>query len=331
MPAGKIKSLIEKTDAHFILVLCHQNADPDAVCSAFAFSQLLKYLKPEAKVEIASPEGINRLSRVLVDRLGIDVKTAEPDFDAADIIVMVDTNTVMQLDGWEPRLRKASAPLIVIDHHAGHPETEKMATLCLSDEHASSTCEIIYGIFKEWGLKPSAREAEALFLGTAFDTRHFILANPSTFKMVAELVDADINTREAISLLSLPMESSERVARLKSCKRMKLMRIDDWLIAFSHVGSYHASAAKALIEIGAHVAFVGGQRKDTIQISMRADREFYKKTGFHLGRDLAKPLGEYLRGMGGGHSTAAGINGISDFETAVRRAVKILREKLEKR
>ncbi|MCW4020168.1 MAG: DHH family phosphoesterase [Candidatus Bathyarchaeota archaeon] len=330
MSVKKIMSLVDEVEPKSILVLCHQNADPDALCSAFAFSQLLKRLKPEMKVEVASPEGVSRLSKALSNYLPIEVMSEKPDFESADVIVMLDTNTVRQLGEWGEIVKESSAPLVVIDHHASHPETEKMATLCISDEDSSSTSEIVYGFFKELGLKPSKEEAEALFLGIAFDTKHFILANSNTFKTTADLVDAGVNVREALPRLSLTKDPSERIARLKACRRVKLVRIDNWLIAFSHVRSFQASAARALIEMGAHLAMVGGHRNDELQISVRADQEFYRQTGFHLGRDLAKPLGEYIHGMGGGHSTAAGMNGIGDFESAVKRATKILKQKLAK-
>jgi len=129
--------------------------------------------------------------------------------------------------------------------------------------------------------------------------------------------------------LIAPMDISERIARLKACRRMKLMRIYGWLIVFSHVGSFQASAARALIDVGANLAIVGSQEKNEISISMRADREFYAETGVHLGRDLAKPLGEYLNGMGGGHSTSAGVNGTGELESAFKYAAKLLREKLK--
>jgi len=323
-----IKSLIDEIRPKFVLLICHQNADPDAVCSAFAFSQLLKRLRPEVRVEIAAPEGVSRLSKVLISHIPVDVTSAKPNFKDADIIVMLDTNTIQQLGEWSASLKEVSSPIVVIDHHAHHPETEKLATLCLCDENYSSTSEIVYSLFRELRLKPNNKEAEALFLGIAFDTRHFILAHSATFKVIAELIDAGVNTQDALPLLSQPIEISERIARLKACSRLRLMRINDWFIVFSHVGSYQASVARALVETGAHIALVGGEKKDTIAVSMRSDREFYRKTGFHLGRDLAKPLGEYLHGMGGGHSTSAGLNGVGDFETAVKRSIKILREKL---
>jgi phosphoesterase RecJ-like protein len=328
MSVQDLKSLISKVKPKYVILLCHQNADPDALCSAFAFSRLLKRLKPNVKVDIACPEGISKLSKALSDHLPIEVMTSEPRFGDADIIVMLDTNTVKQLGEWSKKVNEASSPVVVIDHHASHPETEKIVSLCISDENSSSTCEIVYRFFKELDIRPSKDEAEALFIGIAFDTKHFILANSNTFKAVADLVDAGVNAHESLSQLSLPIDTSERIARLKASRRVRLLRVNNWLIAFSHVRSFQASAARALVETGAHLAMVGGQKDDQLQISIRSDQDFYKQTGFHVGKDLAKPLGEHLHGMGGGHSTAAGINGSGDFESAVKRATKILKERL---
>ena len=330
MSAREIISLMNKVNAKSILLLCHQNADPDAICAAFAFSNLLKSLKSMIKVEIASPEGVSKLSKFLMRHLPIKVSTEKPRFEDVDLIVMLDTNTIQQLGDWGVKLKESSAPIVVIDHHASHPETEKLAVLCVSDEESSSTCEIVYGFFKELGLKLSEADARALFLGIAFDTKHFILANSKTFKTIAELIEAGVNAQKSLALLFLPMDLSERLARLKASRRVRLMRINDWIIVFSHVASYQASAARALVDMGAHFALVAGQHGEEIQISLRSNQEFYEKTGFHLGRDLAAPLGEHLHGMGGGHSTSAGINGVGDFEMAVKRSIRILREKTQK-
>ncbi|MBS7614326.1 DHH family phosphoesterase [Candidatus Bathyarchaeota archaeon] len=330
MSAKDLKSIFERVNPKYVLLLCHQNADPDAICSAFAFSRLIKTLNQNTKVDIACPDGISKLSKVLSKYLPMEIMTEEPLFEDADIIVMLDTNTIRQLGKWSEKVKGSSAYLILIDHHASHPETEKVVSLCISDEKSSSTCEIVYGFYGELGLNFSKEEAEALFLGIAFDTKHFILANSATFKIIADLVSVGVNAQESLSRLSLPIDLSERIARLKASRRMKLLRINNWLIAFSHVRSFQASAARAIVEMGAHLAVVGGQKDDQLQISIRSDQEFYAQTGFHVGKDLAKPLGEFLHGMGGGHSTAAGINGTGDFESAVKRAIKILRAGLVK-
>jgi len=327
MSFAEIIKILDETNAKFVLLLCHHNSDPDAISSAYAFKGLLKNLRPSIMVEIGTGHGISRLSKHILNYLPIEVKT-QPNVEKANAIVLLDTNTIQQLNGLAEKVKNSKAPIIVIDHHTAHPETERVARLCITNEEASSTCEIIYDFFKQMNVKPNLNEAKALFLGLAFDTRHFVLANSSTFKTIAELVAIGVNAQEALSMLSLPMDFSERIARVKACRRAKLLRIGDWIVALSHVSAYQASAARALIDLGAHMAAVAGQRNDSIEISLRCTREFTEKTGVHLGRDIAKPLGDHLRGMGGGHSTAAGVNGIGDVETGLKRCLRLLKEKL---
>jgi nanoRNase/pAp phosphatase (c-di-AMP/oligoRNAs hydrolase) len=323
----EITNFLDTLNAKFVVLLCHHNADPDAICSAYAFAGLLKQSRPKIDVEIGAAHGISRLSRHLLQHLPIEVKT-QPSVEKADAIVLLDTNTVQQLDNLAEKVRNSKSPIIVIDHHAGHPETKQIAKICINNEETSSTCEIVYDFYKQIDVKPGGTEAKALFLGIAFDTRHFVLANSTTLKNIAELIDVGVNAQETLSLLSLPMDFSERVARLKACRRTKLFKIGEWIIALSHVSAYQASAARAMIELGAHAAAVAGEKNGTLEISLRSSLEFYKKTAIHLGKDVAKPLGEYLHGMGGGHATAAGVNGEGDIELGLKRCLSLLKEKL---
>lgn len=328
MQIHKIMSLVDKIGAKLVVLLCHHNADPDAICSAFALSRLLERLRPKLEIEIAAAQGPSRLSKALMKSLPIEL-TERPRIGEADLIVLLDTNTVQQLEEWAEPVKNCGCPLVVVDHHASHPETEKLATLYICDEEASSTCEIVYRFFKEMSLELSEVEAKALFLGIAFDTRHFIIASSDALKIVADLVDAGVNAKETLSLLFLPMDYSERVARLKAGQRVQLLKIGKWVAAFSHVSVHQASATRALIKLGAHVAVVAGQRGKKLTFSLRSSPEFYNKTGVHLGRDIAKPLGEYFQGMGGGHSTSAGANGVGDLNAGIKYSMKLLKEKLQ--
>jgi phosphoesterase RecJ-like protein len=322
----EIVALIDELDAKLAVLLCHHNADPDAIGAAFAFKGLLKRLRPNLETEIAAASGPSRLSKAMMDVIPIEL-TDKPRIETADLVVLLDTNTIQQLDEWSERI-KPDRPLVVIDHHASHPETESRATLSVADETVSSTCEIVYSLFKEAKVKPSPDEAKALFLGIAFDTRHFIIATSDTLKVVADLVDAGVNAQETLPILALPMENSERIARLKAANRVKHLTINEWLIALSHVSAYQASACRGLIALGAHVAVVAGKKENKIQVSFRASREFYEETGVHMGRDLAKPLGDFLGGMGGGHSVSAGVNGVGDVEACLKFCEKLLKKKL---
>jgi len=327
MQIHKITELIDNRNANLAVLLCHINADPDAVCAALAMAQLLTRLRPNLNIEIAAAQGPSRLSKHLLNSLPAEL-TMQPHIEQADIIVLLDTNTIQQLGEWSNRVKASKAALVVVDHHASHPQTENLATLSVSDETASSACEIVYRLYKEAQVSLTTVEAKAIFLGIAFDTRHFVLASSTTFKVIADLIDAGVKAEETLSLLSLPMDTSERVARLKASKRVKLIRINDWIIAFSSVSAFQASAARGLISLGAHVAVVAGEKAEKIQISMRAAPDFYKKTGVHLGRDIAKPLGEYLHGMGGGHAVSAGVNGSGEVKNSLKRCAKLLKEKL---
>jgi len=322
----KILALIDKLDAKLVVLLCHHNADPDAIGAAFAFKGLLKQLRPHLETEIAAASGPSKLSKSIIDVLPIEL-TDQPRIEEADILVLLDTNTIQQLDDLGERI-KPDRPLVVIDHHASHPETERIATLSVADETASSACEVVYRLFKEAELKPSPDEAKALFLGIAFDTRHFVIATSESLKVVADLTDAGVDAQEALPVLSLPMDYSERIARLKAANRVNLLRMNDWLIALSHVNAYQASASRGLVALGAHVAIVAGKKENEIQVSFRASREFYTETDIHMGRDLAKPLGDFLGGMGGGHSVSAGANGAGDVDACLKFCAKLLKKRL---
>jgi nanoRNase/pAp phosphatase (c-di-AMP/oligoRNAs hydrolase) len=328
MTIREITKIIKETDANFVLLLGHQNSDPDAVCSAYALQGLLKKLLPDIITEIGAAQGISKLSKHILEHVPISLNP-KPNVENAQVIILLDTNTIQQLGELAEKVEKSAAPIVVVDHHATHPETLQKARLCITNEEASSTCEIVYDFFKQLNMKPDLNEAKAVFLGVAFDTRHFVLASAATLRTLVELCDVGVDPQETLSILALPMDSSERIARLKACRRAKLVEIGEWIVALSHVSAYQASAARALIDLGAHASAVAGQRNGTIEVSLRCTREFHNQTGVHLGRDIATPLGEYLRGMGGGHATAAGANGEGDIRSGLKRCLGLFREKLE--
>ena len=153
-----------------------------------------------------------------------------------------------------------------------------------------------------------------MFVGIAFDTRHFALANSPTFEIIAKLVQQGIDAQATLAQFALPIDPSERVAKLKACKRAKIVKVEDWIIALSHVSAYQAPAAKALVDLGAHMSAVAGKKNGKIEISLRCVRQFNEGAGVHLGKDIATPLGEFLGGVGGGHAMAAGVSGKGEIE-----------------
>jgi phosphoesterase RecJ-like protein len=329
MTFNEIVKILDETQANRILLLCHQNSDPDAVCSAYALQGLLAEIRPKLTIEIGTGQGVSKLTKNLFSYFPVKVNF-QPNVENAQAIILLDTNTLQQLDGLTERVSKTKAPIMVVDHHIAHPETEAISKLCIIRDEAPSTCNIIYSFYNEQGIKPNLNEARALFLGIAFDTRHFVLANSSTFKAIADLVDCGVNAQEALRKLALPMDLSERVARVKACRRSKIVRYENWILAFSRVSAFQASAARALLDIGAHVSIVAGNKGENLEISLRCTHEFTEKTGIHLGKDIAKSLGESMQGQGGGHAMAAGVNAKGDVTAGLKCSLSLLREKLVK-
>jgi nanoRNase/pAp phosphatase (c-di-AMP/oligoRNAs hydrolase) len=217
---------------------------------------------------------------------------------------------------------------VVVDHHHPHPDTVKMASQLIVDESAAAAAEVVVSLWEASKTDLGTQEARALLAAIFVETKHFLLATESTFETAARLVRAGADPRHLSELLSNPVSRSERIARLKAAGRSQIFLLGHWIVATSELGSYQSSAARALLAIGAHVAFVGGESKEKIRVNMRATEDFYSKTGVHLARDVSIPLGKKLSGVGGGHATAAGLSAKGETEDVLKECVDALRESL---
>ena len=313
--------------AEHIVLLCHQNADPDAVCSAFAVQALLHKLAPGIKTTISCPEGISAPTRQLLENLSISTPDQKIPADA-DLAVLVDTNSLDQLGAASSALLKMEHGLIVVDHHHPHPDTMKLARQMIVDESAAAAAEVVFQLFEASKEEPGKVEATALMAALFVETKHFLLARESTFEVAAKLVRAGADPRRLSGMLSSPMSRSERVARLRAAERSSVTMLGNWIVVTSQLGSYQSSAARAFLTLGAHVAFVAGEVKERIRVNLRATEDFYQKTGAYLARDVAIPLGKLLGGVGGGHPTAAGLTALGAVDDVLIACVNRLRESI---
>jgi nanoRNase/pAp phosphatase (c-di-AMP/oligoRNAs hydrolase) len=330
MSFKEIVQLLEEKQASFVLLLCHRSADADAICSAYALQGLLKRFLPNSVIEIGCPQGVNKPAKLLFEHLPITVNL-KPNIESAEAIVLLDMNTVDQLEEFADAIQNSPAPKIIIDHHAPNPETLRDCKVCIIDDRAAANCELIYSMFTQAEVEPSLNEAKALFVGISFDTRHFALANSPTFEILAKLVAKGFDAQQTLALFALPIDPSERMAKLKACKRAKIVKVDGWIIALSHVSAYQAPAAKALIDIGAHMSAVAGKKEGKVELSLRCTRQFTELAGVHLGIDIATPLGEYLNGVGGGHAMASGVSGEGEIQSALKQCLVLLKQKIAKK
>jgi phosphoesterase RecJ-like protein len=298
------------------LVLLHGNADPDALASAYAVQASF----PE--VTIGTPGGLDRLSKLL--SAALDIRSQE---DFAGVrrsrVLILDTSGPEQLDA-KVDLSRA----IVVDHHVRN-EKWSGAMIYHVDDSKSSCSEIVLELLKAAEKSISREVALALMYGILTDTGYFKFAKPGALIAFSDLMALhDIHMDEAMGLIGVDIDISERISQLKGAQRLKYWKIGEYIVATSQGSAFEASVCKSLINLGADIAFVGSQRGQEFRISARAAPALVRR-GIHLGKLLGHVGSETTNG-GGGHPGAAGITGTGDVEAilniSAEHAMKALRE-----
>jgi phosphoesterase RecJ-like protein len=296
-------------------VVLHGNADPDALSSAFAIAKAFD------GVVISAPGGLDRVSKVLAQQLGIDVVLDS--VPKADRILVLDTSGPDQIP-----VDLDYSDAIIVDHHARNRMWEG-ARLYHCDDTKASCAEIVFELLKAAGKRPDRMATLALMTGIVTDTGYFKFARPASMIAFAELMQLhDIDMDEVTSMVSLEADQSEKISQLRGAQRLKYWKVGSRIVAVSQGSAFEASVCKALVHLGADVAFVGSQRGDTFRISARATSEMVRE-GIHLGK-LLSGVGSETSNGGGGHPGAAGISGVGDVEAmlniSAENAMKRLRE-----
>ncbi len=320
-----------------IALICHHNADPDSLLSAYVLHRYLEGLGKKA--EIFASLGVSALTKRLLESIAVGAikihgeSALNSSFSCA---CLIDTSSLEQLSDELKRelSQRFKGEILIIDHHEPHPDTLKLVTEALIDPSAKATAVIIYRLLKHHKVSFSRDMAEALLAGIIYDTRRFINADYEVFCITAELLRLGAEYGRILSLISQKeIDLSERIARLKGAHRCRLYEVkvlnERILIAVSHVSSYEASVARALVDLGADLALVAGERKGMLRLCSRATRRFHELTGINLARDIMIPLGEMINGAGGGHALAASANGKGTYEEGLKQALILLENKLK--
>ena len=298
------------------LVLLHGNADADALASAFAVQEAY----PD--VYIGTPGGLDRVSKILARNLGIETFEDVSKVYKARFLIL-DTSGPEQLTG-EYDLSSA----IVLDHHTKN-EKWTGAKIYYCDDSKTSCSEIVYELLKTSGKNLSRNSALALMFGILTDSGFFRFAKPGALLTFAQLMESHgIQMDEAMGLADADTDISERISQLKGAQRLKYWKVGDYIVAISQGSAYEASVCKALLGLGADIAFVGSQRGEQFRISGRATQAVVRK-GVHLGK-LLGGIGAETTNGGGGHPGAAGLTGVGDVEAILNitaeNAMKLLRK-----
>lgn len=323
-----VRTLLEESSS--VLILGHQNADPDAVCSMVAIAELYGMVNKKGSVSLACDD-VSRLATQVLDTFMPGTTISRVVEGEYELVVIVDTNNRYQLGDALRMFRSDPSKTILIDHHEPSPEASEIAEHLIVKSDKSSTCEIVIDVFDELGLTFTKTTANLLLAGIMFDTRRFYYTTADTLSTAIRLIEAGADYQACINALVTRPDRSEKIARLKAAARSQVYILDDWIVVTSRVSAFEASACRALIELGADVAIVGGTpSRDIVRLSSRSTNEFYQQTHVNLGTDVMERLGELIDGVGGGHANAAGANGRRSCDQALARSVELVREAMNR-
>ncbi|MEM4678846.1 MAG: bifunctional oligoribonuclease/PAP phosphatase NrnA, partial [Candidatus Jordarchaeales archaeon] len=317
-----LRKFLKKKRGAKVAVICHQNADPDTLCSAYALKDLVSAIGYRVELSTLADE-VSSVTANIAKTLNIEYSTECNDLDGYDAFIVVDAGVPEQLGKFcnAPFIK----PTLLIDHHT--TKTTRPFSAFIIDSEAAATAEIVARLFEAAKKRPSKKVSTALLVGILYDSRNFYIATAKTLRAAAFLLESGADYTLAQEILKGTMDKPEKMARLKAAKRAELIEIDGWIIAFTHVGSYEASAGRGLIELGADVAIVGSEREGETRVSGRAAKKFFEKTGIHLG-ELMKEVESRIGGSGGGHSLAAGFDGEIPLDEIFKEIKEVLREKI---
>ncbi|MGA1845914.1 DHH family phosphoesterase [Deferribacter abyssi] len=162
--------------ARKILILTHNNPDPDTIASAYGLKFIFHSIYKK-RCTIAYEGLIGRAeNRELVKECKIEMHLSKKlNFSRYEILVLVDS----QPTAGNVYIPKGFFPQIVIDHHNFRKATTKAKIYDVKQE-AGSTSTIITQYMRQLGLEPDRYVATALYYGIKTDTIGSARSNSKT-------------------------------------------------------------------------------------------------------------------------------------------------------
>jgi phosphoesterase RecJ-like protein len=309
------------------LVTSHTRPDGDAVGCIKALCQIAKQLGKGAKPLLLSPpaQWYKFIFAGPVPVLGNDVKLDQlkaGKFGSFDLIVIVDTNSYVQLAEFDKWLKVSKLPVLVIDHHL---TGDGLGTVEIVDSTAAATGEIVLDLLESADWKVTEQIAEALYIAISTDTGWFRFDNTDARVMR--------NASKLIELGARPAEIYHKMYQSYSPARFKLLGR-----MFENLELYHNDKIALMFILRSDFNSTGATGTDTEDFvnesqrisSVEASALFVelKDGGFRCSlrsngsvdvRQIAAKFG------GGGHRVAAGVN----LKGPLQQAKKLILDELE--
>lgn len=304
---GRLKQRLGQEGVKTVIIP-HISPDGDAAGSCSALSEVFRILGIEWHILTCDyiPEYLRFLKNIPA-AISFQDKAEECKrlIAEADLIFMLDHNTVKREGDLEPIINRAGAEHVIIDHHP-EPDAEEYV---ISDTRVSSTCELLYTVITAIGGREliNSDVANSLYTGINTDTGGLShnSSRPETYRVIADLLEQGLD-KAYIHERIYQMNNLSRLRLIGNVLLNKLQVNSRYPVAVMPITreeleryNYKDGDLEGLVNIPLSVHHVCV----SVQITERKERV---KLSFRSKGDV--PVNEWAKTFfnGGGHLNAAG-------------------------
>lgn len=183
--------------ANKIAIMAHKNLDGDALCSMLALGLMIEINYGKTPMVIYDGNVPDCLDFVPVRGRATHFSKI-PDDASFDLAVVMDYGNSAHIGG--AGLLTRTQYVVEIDHHRND---NKIGNLCVDDESAAATAEILYRIATGLGWSFDLDCANLMATALMTDTGNFrFVRNGAVLRIMADLVDRGVNVRRIMDGLN---------------------------------------------------------------------------------------------------------------------------------
>ncbi len=297
--AREVLRRLEAENNSKVLIVCHDNPDPDALASALAMKHLCKTMGHTSTI-IHGGMIEHQQNRAMVKLLDMDIRKLILDWEVEDLLK--ESDIVICVDFSHPGsnniLPQKCVPHIVIDHHTS--EERPAGDVILVRSEFAATSSLIASILMNSGIEMNSEIATALAFGIRTDTlgftRSFNSVDLRALSWLGAWIDWDLmrsfenppRSQDVLSIFKQALTDAELENGLMLVPISDMVDRD----ALSQVADF------LLPTEGVKIVVSYGVRMTKVILSVRSNDD-----SKHVGRLLAKT---FEKGSAGGHKSLAG-------------------------
>ena len=318
-----LRRLNEEENAK-VLIVCHDNPDPDALASALAIKHLCESIGHEPTI-VHGGMIEHQQNRAMVKLLEMDVRRIILDWEIEDILT--DSDLVICVDFSHPGanniLPETCVPHIVIDHHTS--DTRPAGDVILVRSEFAATSSLVASILMNSGIEINRNVATALAFGIRTDTLGFTRSFNAVDLRALSWLGAWIDW-ELMRSFESPPRSQEVLSIFKQALTDATLENGLMLAPVTQMTDRDALSQVAdflLPTEDVDVVITYGVRISKVILSARSTND-----SIHIGRILSNT---FEKGRAGGHKSLAGGQipfeeiGCENGNDAIKRMSSILK------